>query len=1271
MPKRHRKKSTASKPAKRRPPSSPEPAEQYFTIRDILAEKYERDKLLYLVDWEDDPTTGEKYEPTWEPDKNVTAAAIADWEIKKLHSQGAQIVSSSPPPAQPAHSGPKRQRSHLSSAEDGDGDDRPSKRARITVDSGYTSSPVDDFLNPPSKNGGIVVDIPAVPGIDPSEYAFVTPSQSSAVAQGVASQRTIPDSQEDTVTQSTPAATTEPVQSQLTDPVEEEVVEYLGTEAFQEEQAPGSEAFHTDIPSHQPDSATHHHGLPSFLLEHQSSSGSFSRDPSLELTNTLVDGDDSSKVSGSRGFLTQPDYDIPLPSQEVDDSTRDPPHPSPSGSFNFQSASSSPILSQQAAQLVQPLQVLPTHDSGHFRTQSQEALEHSQSIIGPNTVSTRESETASRDSNSLVSGSRVLTFATGSDRNSFHSSESGSGQLLSGGNSTSRHRTMDPPRDAIQELRDALLKSAQKSPAPSALLAATNDSLSVQSPVLRDAVQELKSAIPKFDFSQPSAERSFQPDRETPEHQSAVGQLKEGTALARQRQGMDLDPSPSPFRFHTHPTPGLSTELPVIGTHSQTFDHLPTTVAPSDLTTSVDLPHVVDHEPNDMFAENPQFYEAAGPVQISGNAHDDHEDADYDRAQFVVTLPMAANARAAYLATIREYHDVMMQFGKVFSDSLYAVPEAALIAKLEALFERLQVLCDLPVYDEEIHGLVPEEMMKHATNSNCKYSFVYEFLTGLSDINPRILIVSQPGRVFNYLEAVIQTTNHSYKVLGRPEASAEEASVILADASQDLLSIHGTGIEVVILFDEAARSAKLPANLGYGPTTVLSLAAAYSLEHIELQLEREHPNMKGLEKKNALNLVTAALRRYLESPERGIHEPHEAAALFANYTRNPDAGIDYDTHELPDDVFDVWRNNSQVQTSQGEASDILNSRKRHMDEDNHVVTKRPKTMLNSMTGPISDLLRDCLARHEVDEESSANRVEVSVALLERLAAKEHNLENQLAAQTSSCTKYRELAKNQELQRLSWEHTVNSLQPAYHEALNDRKKFEVDCKAATARADAAAQQLEASRTQTEALKEKVRVLESDLANANAALRSSSIPEVAEFAQLEHELKQEQHRAQAIRDRAASVERQADYLRQRHQDTTSAQNVQERVNKDLEAQVALLRQRDVDAAIEVNRMHVQMEHELTTKQLDEYKAIIQDREQELSRLRQELQAYKSNRRETRSPRPGSIMSPRPSRGATAAGSRGTSPALPTNSDPAAPGGMNYIGGNSSRLSHLRSE
>ncbi|KAK4895757.1 hypothetical protein LTR27_006239 [Elasticomyces elasticus] len=66
------------------PPASPHPhgeidPEKLYTIRNIIDER----RGEYRIDWEDDPKTGERFEPTWEPKGNVTEDAVKEWNEQK------------------------------------------------------------------------------------------------------------------------------------------------------------------------------------------------------------------------------------------------------------------------------------------------------------------------------------------------------------------------------------------------------------------------------------------------------------------------------------------------------------------------------------------------------------------------------------------------------------------------------------------------------------------------------------------------------------------------------------------------------------------------------------------------------------------------------------------------------------------------------------------------------------------------------------------------------------------------------------------------------------------------------------------------------------------------------------------------------------------------------------------------------------------------------------------------------------------------------------
>ena len=56
-------------------------AEKLYKLRAIIDE--DKTKRRYLVDWEDDEETGEKYTPTWEPFANANKEAIEDWRRTK------------------------------------------------------------------------------------------------------------------------------------------------------------------------------------------------------------------------------------------------------------------------------------------------------------------------------------------------------------------------------------------------------------------------------------------------------------------------------------------------------------------------------------------------------------------------------------------------------------------------------------------------------------------------------------------------------------------------------------------------------------------------------------------------------------------------------------------------------------------------------------------------------------------------------------------------------------------------------------------------------------------------------------------------------------------------------------------------------------------------------------------------------------------------------------------------------------------------------------
>ncbi|KAL2118930.1 hypothetical protein VTJ04DRAFT_5889 [Mycothermus thermophilus] len=1140
---KRRRRSAAAAQQKRRKAKS----EVLYEVRDIIDEKVEKGKVFYLVDWADDPVTGEKFDPTWEPAENVTVAAIADWEVTKRHRQGLESEPSgessdeSSQSVLPPNWRAKRRRGSAAQARD---DERRPKRPRNSFDSGYTSTGNEDSpswayapSSQPHKDSTIVLELKRPEDLDPSEYQLITSSQldpssqatsnHAAAASPCPSPRTIPDSQE-----------LDSIRSHWTSQ----------PASFAQEQASRSDQ---GIPSRQPEGSGDFGQFgPSFALlpsepaeEDRSFASSELRDPQQHLGGQSFSQSRSS--DSSEGFLTQPVYHF----NNEEESQHDFSNTHRTGDLLTASAAHSGTESQHA-QKVSP----PDSFSG-FLTQVDPLARSSQELI-PDTVvkeiATKMAETPDRSAVEMLHELQEQVFGPGS-----------------------------------LDIGDAARNEEQPNiVAPSALLPSVGGSIA----------EHLEAAAPS----------------NQPLELAGSGSHVEN---APAHEGMDFE--------------------------------RPTTVAPADLTTTpIDpIPSHDDHslgtEPGHVDAEAEQ-----SPSPLEESVED---------RRFIVTLPMAANTRHTYLETLKENKATLVKFGEFFATSYSAVPDPALISKLDSLFERLLGLCDLPAYDHDLPDLDKEGMMKHATNTNSKFLFIHEFLGGLWDMNIRVLILSQPGRVFDYLEAVVSKGDCDYYVYSDDFSSpqpVDRPAVILATTGQDLS--HLGNVDVIIAFDRFARSA---AEMPAGPV-LLSLVATYSLDHIEQQLGEQEPDLDSLEKRNALNLATASVVEYLRNPERRHHiDPHEAAKMFANYLRNPDAGLDWEPHPLPDDIFEIWMNSQNTQREQGTQTEMeltLASRKRPLDSMDEGTPKRLRVLesqqpsRNVTPARMSDLLKRTLEKHSIDARTTASQVvEVPVEHLERLSDKIAELEHKLATSTAVEAKTRDHCLTLESQLRSYQKTVRTLQPKFMEALKDRGTFEKQ-------AQQALQRLEAQNAEIEPLKQKVKDLEAKLAEANKTIANSDNPDVAKLATLDK-----------LEKKVQSLQNELDYSRKAYQDASNAHTELSNENKQLRTRVADLERRASENLLRIHQIHAQTEAQEASRIIDELRATLENRERELDRAKEELRLIKNTRRETRqgsvprSPRTTAMMSPRPSRAAAAAaGSRGTSPAPQLMSDPA----MGYGGGSS---------
>ncbi|KAF4849191.1 putative membrane protein [Colletotrichum siamense] len=241
----------SSKQQRKKPREPNEP--KWYTIKNILDQRQYGGTIEYLIDWDDDKKTGERFPPSWAPSKDVTSKAIFDWKKKQeeaytqyatgseepesqrereeeAEDQGASSHSptvSTPDSSQPIRPPHRRKRLHSerfaeesenSQIEDSEEDEHDlSKRhcseppSLLSFSSEFDTDAASDILLEAPSN--IFVAIPSKVEFDPTEYLSVSGSQGSTShgSQPIStqedednqvlltenlSQRTIPDSQD-------------------------------------------------------------------------------------------------------------------------------------------------------------------------------------------------------------------------------------------------------------------------------------------------------------------------------------------------------------------------------------------------------------------------------------------------------------------------------------------------------------------------------------------------------------------------------------------------------------------------------------------------------------------------------------------------------------------------------------------------------------------------------------------------------------------------------------------------------------------------------------------------------------------------------------------------------------------------------------------------------------------------------------------------------------------------------------------------------------------
>jgi hypothetical protein len=861
---------------------------------------------------------------------------VRDWERAKERKKQQRELSTEGSDSQPVRdpnwrAAEKRRRAQSERPQE----TRPTKRARASLEQDVSSTAGEsdtsrrdwNFVEAVPRHSEVVLELPARTDFDRSEFAAVPPSQSSQLSQpsqpvGDGSKQTdeadlarrtvIPDSQG--LTDSLPSLT-EADEFDLRIQDGFSVQDQNSQEVQQLAETPEAELttqIGPEIPSHQPDHP------------HQDS-------PRLSVLQEPGVSNSGETPSSPSVFLTQQDPDVllastsPLRTEGSAASTpsrrncRDVDHHSLVVS---DTSSQAPAASHsQAAQVVAP----PVTQSQLFLSSSGEVVPETAkkgagtSLRGRSRESRGAVEYAARSNTAISVPVNQSSLAKTPEQTSHLPSNSRPSTPVSMDGSP----VTETPRSAIEELRQR--KAAYY-----------NKQLPTRS-----------SLSPPPEFIHPHAiDQTLAPAAGNNTHSAMDETIGMGLSSAVSVSELAIPSHVSAPEMVISSHVSVS-EMGVSPSHlvmrqdrpDINYAQIPATVAPSDLLTSTDHGSAIDQllplESHHLLAED------MGRSTLEQYPGDDLED-DREKREVLITLPLAANSRDRYLRLISEERATMIEFGDIFTTTLSGVPEPSLVARMDSVFDRLFDLCDVPPYAEDVPGLDSKDKARHATNTNSKFLFTYELLSGLKGLDMRVLILSRPGLTFDYLKALVTTGDWESMVLGSDDPMGQigdDLMVVLADAQQDLTSIP-QNVDVVILFDDLARSAVLPPSLGYKDMRplILSLVATYCVDHLNSEIDTHLGHkLDPLERKNALNSAVVTAREYLRAPDyRSMDgdypEPHTTAKIFAKFLRDPGAGdLAWDPQSLPEDVFDVWASQREPESDgqrQTVSLDEPNTRKR-------------------------------------------------------------------------------------------------------------------------------------------------------------------------------------------------------------------------------------------------------------------------------------------------------------------------------------------------------
>ncbi|KAK6609215.1 hypothetical protein H4I96_03146 [Botrytis cinerea] len=1216
-----------------------------YDINGILDERKSGKITEYLIDWRDNPETGESYEPTWEPYANVTEAAIYEWQNRPA-IQNYSSQSQDSEPIRPA----KRRRTHNAEVTVFSKERQGPNSKRAVGESVGTKNRIreikDSYEDQDSGPGnGLSIVITLNKDINPNEYTVVRSSQLSDYSN---SQEHLQASSP-VQTQDSPGSPDSqrvlprrrPAPAFIWDEDIEPDSQYLSRSTPYHPSIPRSASDSEDLQSVRPEiSDRTRKGVSRSILgitqhnvkEQQKGSSNKLNQNEASLTSSIpdsflidnsfssIDQDSAPPVSLTPHQHLRPEPPLE-PAASEEESSQQPPVTDLPPALKPSIPNSQNILDQSPEEEEEEERET---DRSETRKQSQIQSQLSLEIPDSYAVSDtppKSSQTQGVDAH-ISSQDRASSLPTGQSQPEIVLSESQRSQSLPSApnnNSSSEEawqaaqivtqvpRTLSQDhfcgnpesqgsKDHVQVDNTQVSNLAPTSPELNHHHLSESNSASGSQSNNGNRVALIEDHQTQPSGSEPSAGAQV---LESIEFEAGLynAQLESQEPLFSQDQAGLAWSSSGDLPAIASPSTKMSAvshlavgERRARSTKSRSPSTLPPRVATAPPTSSSNLPLPMRDNITDV--PKPRNRATSMPrasIESPSMSPNILTVRKLGRNEFIIPLPMMNQVRDSPTAADSETMDLMI--------------------------EELKLICDhqdLIVEESSTQSLDDSTQARYAVTISTKFLFVQQFLDSLRSTKVHVVILARE-MILPILEALFRFREYNYSrpdISGTPEKVTKDSmQITLLPTWIDVRDCLVAPASVVLAFDSSFPTSEVRDEyhqiLPLDPKNpekrvpLLWLVTTNSVEHIELCI----PTRGSSRRKDKLVQYITQTRKVVGRLDTTIYpEPQQAAIAAAEYILEDPMEVSWPIVPMPD--IDI--------PLPGYGA----------------FNRRSDSLTQSLFSPAAPTIQPGSKRPSnfdaVDEDTAFKR--------QRLTPTRQGRELDLNTMNGNLVELNKELKILRSRCEDYEGSIKRIQPKFQRALDERARFEHENAQAVKRLSEYEKKLEIQGSAVTKLREENASLKNELAVAQNSLVTSAVPSVAELQKTKDELCTAQAEIERLKKNHMSAEKRADYA-------TSLYQEHSQQNHEMRNQLATLQSERKGLQSEASAARVEIQkvnHDgIIQQQLDsinDLKRELAERERMLESVSRQLESYQNGRRTTRgtsvprSPRM-NTMSPRP--------------------------------------------